>query len=218
MLYLDSARATDCADWWQTGIVSGITTNSTILTRSGATSLSATILKLLSCGPGEVHAQVLSEADEDAFSQAVSLAALDPRVRVKIPFVTSRGRSRAALIRRVRKAGVKVNITVCTSRSELYAALALAPEYLSILWCRTRDAGEEPAAVVQAVAARRSLTGSQTKLVIGSVREPGDITAALDSPCDIVTVPPELLDKWLVSPRSVDMARQFAKDAAGLTS
>ncbi|WP_037853680.1 transaldolase family protein [Streptomyces sp. NRRL S-340] len=213
---MDSATATDCADWRGTGIVSGVTTNSTILARSGATSLTAALRQILACGPDEVHAQILSEADEQAFLQATALAALDPRIRVKIPFVTSQGRSRAALIRRVREAGVRVNVTVCTSRAELYAALSLAPEYLSILWCRTRDAGEEPAAVVRAIATRRSLTGSATKLVIGSIREPADVTAALDSPCDIVTVPPAVLDKWLVSPRSVEMARQFAMDAAGL--
>ncbi|WP_181140305.1 transaldolase family protein [Streptomyces sp. Ru62] len=218
LLFLDSARDEDCTDWLQTGVVHGVTTNSTILARAGATSVSTAIKGILGHAPAEVHAQVLSEQDEVAFRQAIELAALDPRVRVKIPFVTSEGRRRAALIRRVREAGVSVNVTVCTSLAELYAALSLAPDYLSVLWCRTRDAGEDPAQVVRAVAARRAVTGVGTRLIVGSIREPGDVTAALGGPCDVVTVPPAVLGKWLDSPPSVVMARQFATDAEGLVA
>ncbi|MBG0851448.1 hypothetical protein I2W78_06205 [Streptomyces spinoverrucosus] len=218
MLYLDSATAEHCIDWLQTGLIQGVTTNSTLLAKADATSVSSAVKRILASGTAEVHAQVLSEADADAYQQAIALAGLDPRVRVKIPFVTSAGQCRAGLIRRARDAGVKVNVTVCTSRAELYAALLLQPEYLSLLWCRTRDAGEDPAQVVRAVTARRALTSTGTRLVIGSIREPADVTAALDTPCDIVTVPPAVLEKWIDHPRSVEMARQFATDAKGLVT
>ncbi|MET7458187.1 transaldolase family protein [Streptomyces sp. NPDC005574] len=215
---MDSVTAEHCTDWLQTGLIHGVTTNSTLLAKAGATSVSSTVKRILASGTAEVHAQVLSEADAEAAQQAMALASLDPRVRVKIPFVTSGGRCRAGLIRRVRDAGVKVNITVCTSRAELYAALLLHPEYLSLLWCRTRDAGEDPAQAVRAVAARRDQTSGDTRLVIGSIREPADVTAALDTPCDIVTVPPAVLEQWIDHPRSVEMARQFATDAEGLVA
>lgn len=217
MLYLDSAALADCTHWWPSGILHGVTTNSALMAAAGATSLTTTVKRILACGVPEVHAQVLSEQDGEALEQALVLAGLDPRIRVKIPFVTSQGRSRAALVRQAREAGVPVNVTVCTSRAELYAALALAPEYLSVLWCRTRDAGEDPAAVVRHLAERRELTGAATKLLVGSVREPADITAALDAPCDVVTVPPAVLQRWLDHPRSVEMAGQFAVGAARLT-
>nr|WP_260611462.1 transaldolase family protein [Streptomyces sp. WAC04770] len=216
LLYLDSAADGPCSDWIPTGLIHGVTTNSTLVAKAGATSVSSTVKRILDSGAAEVHAQVLSEADAEAYQQATALASLDPRVRVKIPFMTSAGRCRATLIRRVRDAGVKVNVTVCTSRAELYAALLLQPEYLSLLWCRTRDAGEDPAQAVRAVATRRALTSTGTRLLIGSIREPADVTAALDTPCDIVTVPPALLEQWIGHPRSMEMARQFATDAEGL--
>ncbi|MEU3860086.1 transaldolase family protein [Streptomyces sp. NPDC028722] len=218
LLFLDSAAAEDCAAWVGSGVVRGVTTNATILVRAGVSSVSAAVKEILTAEPGEVHAQVVSEDDEEALRQARELAGLDPRVRVKIPFVTSYGRHRAALIRRARAAGVPVNVTVCTSLAQLHTALSLEPEYLSVLWCRTRDAGEAPARIVAALAARRDRTGADTRLLIGSIREPADVTAALNAPCDIVTVPPAILGPWLDSPRSVEMARQFASDARGLVA
>lgn len=218
MLYLDSAAADECETWVGSGTVRGVTTNATILARAGAGSVSAAVKGILDWGPDEVHAQVLSESDDEAFDQATGLAGLDPRVRVKIPLVTSAGRHRAGLIRRAGQAGIPVNITVCTSQAELYLGLSLEPDYLSMLWCRTRDAGEDPARVLRALAARRDAAGIRTRLLIGSIRTPEDVTDALEAPSDVVTVPPAVLGPWLAGSRSAEMARQFAADAAGLVA
>jgi len=94
VLFLDSAD--DNAAWVTTAIVRGVTTNSTILTKAGESSVSTAVKRLLAGEPGELHVQVTSEQDDEAFDQARTLARTDPRIRVKIPFVTSDGRYREA--------------------------------------------------------------------------------------------------------------------------
>jgi transaldolase len=218
MLFLDSAAADDCAKWVTTAVVRGVTSNTTILTRAGETSVSAAVKRILAHEPEELHAPVLSEDDDEAFAQAEALAGLDPRVKIKIPIVASTGRYRSALIRRALASELPVNVTACISLPQLYVALSLGPGYVSVLWRRSRDAGADPAQMVRALAARRDLCGLNTHIVIGSIREPEDVTEALAQPADIVTVPPPVLDAWLASPASLVLAGQFAADAAGLTA
>jgi transaldolase len=218
VLFLDSADPDQCERWVAGGVAQGVTTNATILARSDEPSVTLAVKRILAHDPAEVHAQVLPEGDDEAFEHAVALAEVDRRVRVKIPFVTSEGRHRAALIRRACAAGIPVNVTACTSLAQLHAALSLGPAYVSVLWCRTRDAGFDPARTVEAVAGRRDRLGAGTRIVIGSIRAGEDVTDALAQATDIVTVPPPILRDWLDSPSSVEMARQFARDAAGLTA
>lgn len=217
MLFLDSADVRRSQPWLGTAMVRGITTNATLLRRAGVAPVQLTVKRLLALDPGELHVQVLSEDEETAYGEALSLAALDDRVKVKVPFVTSAGRYRSALIRRLGESGVAVNVTACTSLAQAYAALALRPAYVSLLWCRTRDAGESPAQVTASLARRRDRDVPDCRVLIGSIREAADVTAALDSHADIVTVPPAVLEDWLSSRASVDMAAQFAADAAELT-
>jgi len=208
MLFLDSIGIDDCATWVATEIVSGITCSTTILAKAGEISVSAAVRRILALEPMEVHALVLSECDDEAFAQAKMLAELDPRVKVKIPIVASVGRCRSALIRRS-----------CVSQlPQLYYALSLGPGYISVLRCRLRDAGTDPAQVVRSSAKRRDLFSLKTRIVMGSIREPDDVTEALTQPADIVTVPPLILEDGLDSPVSLGMAAQFAADAAGLTA
>jgi hypothetical protein len=71
------------------------------------------------------------------------------------------------------------------------------------------DAGTDLAQVVRSLAKRRD-----TRIVMGSIREPDDVTEALTQPAGIVAVPPSILEDWLASPASPGMAAQFAADAA----
>lgn len=216
MLFLDTADEAECAYWAGANIVQGVTTNSTLLRKAGLQSVTATATQILGIGVRELHVQVISEDDEQAFDQATGLAALDSRVRVKIPLVTADGRYRTGLVSRCGDAGIQVNVTACTTLSQGYAALALRPSYVSLLWCRTRDMGADPQRVIEALVARRDLLGADTKILAGSIREPGDATEALNSGTDIVTIPPQVLAPWLHSDASLAMARQFADDALGL--
>jgi transaldolase len=218
MLFLDSIGIDDCATWVATEIVSGITCSTTILAKAGEISVSAAVRRILALEPMEVHALVLSECDDEAFAQAKMLAELDPQVKVKIPIVASAGRCRSALIRRSCVSQLPVNVTASISLPQLYYALSLGPGYISVLRCRLRDAGTDPAQVVRSSAKRRDLFSLKTRIVMGSIREPDDVTEALTQPADIVTVPPLILEDGLDSPASLGMAAQFAADAAGLTA
>jgi transaldolase len=95
-------------------------------------------------------------------------------------------------------------------------AIGLGVRYVSVLWCRMRDAGEDPADTVTRLAGIRDRIGSHTKIVVGSVREVQDVTDATRAGADVVTVPPRILLDWFAVDRSVGVVRQFHDDAAGI--
>ena len=216
MLFLDSADEAECAQWVGGAALQGVTTNATLLRRAGARSVSGTARRILALNPPELHVQVSTEDDDDAFQQAVELAGLDDRVRVKIPFVTAAGRFRAGLVLRCLREKIDVNITACTTLAQAYLALSLQPRYVSLLWCRTRDAGDDPRLAVDALVRRRDRMGAETRVLVGSVRDPRDVNEALESAADVVTVPAGVLAPWLHADASIAMARQFRDDAVEL--
>ena len=75
------------------------------------------------------------------------------------------------------------------------------------------DTGTDLAQVVRSLAKRRD-----TRIVIGSIREPDDVIEALTQPAGIATVPPSILEYWSAGRASLGMAARFAADAAGLTA
>ncbi|MFG2133835.1 transaldolase family protein [Streptomyces sp. NPDC048751] len=216
MLFLDSADDAECAHWVATALVRGVTTNSTLLMKAGVKRATAAADRILGFGAPEVHVQVMAEEPERAFEQAGELAAFDPRIVVKIPFVTASGRLRTDVVGRCVETGIPVNVTACTTLAQGLAALAVGPRYVSLLWCRTRDTGEDPRRVVTSLVSRRDRLGNGTRALVGSVREPRDLTDALEAGADVVTVPPHVLGPWLSSDASLAMARQFRDDALGL--
>ncbi|WP_341855842.1 transaldolase family protein [Brachybacterium sp. GPGPB12] len=216
-VFIDSADVEECARWFATGLVVGATTNSTLVRGAGAPSLRNLAGQLLALDPNESHLQVLSEDPAEAFDQAKTLGARDDRVRVKIPLLTGSGELRTSLISRCAQNGIKVNVTACTTPGQAMAAVGLGVSHVSLLWCRMRDAGINPARALEQVTAHRDRSGLSARTVIGSIREPADVSDALAAGADVVTVPPPVLRAWLAPDPSRLLAEQFSADSAYLT-
>ena len=178
-VYVDSADVEECAYWFATGLVVGTTANSTLVRTAGALSLCDLAGQLLALDPTELHLQVLPEDPAEAFDQARTLAAQGDKVRVKIPLLTGSGELRTSLISRCAQNGIKVNVTACTTPGQAMAAVGLGVSHVSLLWCRMRDAGINPARALKQVTAHRDRSGLSAKPVIGSIRKPADASDAL---------------------------------------
>jgi len=213
MIFVDSAQYEQCAHWLSQSLVQGVTTNSSILRKADEHCLTDLAKRILAHNPRELRLQVISEASDEAFHQAETLAGLDDRIRVKVPFMTSQGHFRTSLISRCVDAGIRTNVTACTTMAQGFAAVALGVSHVSLLWCRMKDADVDPAEAVGQVARHRDRTGLPAAIVIGSIRDPRDVTDAVNAGADIVTVAPQILAVWLHSNGSVEMAQQFREDA-----
>lgn len=210
-------------------IITGMTTNPTLMRKVGLTDFEAfarDILQSVTAKP--LSLEVFSDEFAEMKRQALKINGWGENVYVKIPITNTRGESALPLIGELAGDGVKLNVTAILTREQVRgvaAALnAAVPAVVSVFAGRIADTGVDPApAMVESKNILAQLP--RAELLWASVREVLNIFQANDCGCDIVTVPHDILGKALkmsgmdLAELSLDTVKMFANDAkaAGFT-
>jgi len=194
MLFIDSADLTDIAFAFDHGVVRGVTTNPLFLKPEAHRE---TLPKILSASTGPVSVQV-SGARDTWQAQAKGLFGRDPRLVVKVPCVPEGLR----LVHRLYGNRLSFNVTGVMSAAQATVAAATGAGYVSVFWCRARDAKLDPADAIRA--AKRD----SASVIVGSIRSPEDVVDALFAGADIVTVPPKILRAMFDHPKTDEFIEQ----------
>jgi len=181
-------------------LISGMTTNPSLMRKAGVTNyreFCKDILQSVTRKPisFEVFADDLAQME----SQALEIATWGKNIYVKIPSITTEGRSTAPLIAKLSKAGIQLNVTaVFTTAQSIEIAQALrggAPSYLSVFAGRIADTGLDPMAFVSASVEICSALEPKIEVLWASTREIYNLLQAKQSGCSIITVPNDILKK-----------------------
>ncbi len=159
--------------------------------------------------------------------QALRIAGWGENVYVKIPITNTRRQSSAALVGRLARQGVKVNVTAMMTLEQVEAVLPHLedgpPSYLSIFAGRVADAGFDPLPLMCA-ALERMRAHPHIELIWASPRELFNIVQADRLGCHVITVTHDLLKKLPTLGKnmdefSLDTVKMFRDDAvaAGYT-
>lgn len=210
-------------------VITGMTTNPTLMRKAGLTDFEAfarDILKSITVKP--LSLEVFSDEFPEMKRQALKIKAWGANVYVKIPITNTRGESSLPLIKELAAEGVKLNVTAILTLDQVRgvaAALnAKVPSVVSVFAGRIADTGVDPVGIM--VESKKLLAGQpQAELLWASVREVLNIFQANDCGCHIVTVPHDILGKALkmagmdLGALSLDTVKMFATDAkaAGFT-
>lgn len=215
-LFLDSANLTEIDEALQRGIVSGITTNPSILSREEKGDFLTHIRAIL----GRVHyysadnipvsVEVFTNRLDEMLTQAKRLVAdlADPSVVIKIPV----GWDELAVIRELSDNGIWVNCTCCMSYNQAILAALAGAKYVSLFWGRIKDTGADAATVVRHVRATFREWNHPAEIIVGSIRHLMDVNEAFQAGADIVTVPFKFLESMTRHPKTDEAVRQFLDD------
>ena len=221
-LYADGADLRDMVAAREAGIVTGFTTNPSLMKKSGVTDYEPFARKALEAVAGmpisfEVFADEFSEMER----QARLIATWGEGVYVKIPVTNTRGESAVPLIRRLSKAGVKLNVTAILTLQQVQDVVeALDPDtpaIVSVFAGRIADTGRDPVPLMRE--ARTILDRKpKSQLLWASSRELLNVFQAQDCGCHIITVTPEILKKLAMVGKpldelSLDTVKMFHQDA-----
>lgn len=213
----------------QNPIISGMTTNPSLMKKAGITDYRAfckDILKTITTKP--ISFEVFADDFETMEKQGREIATWGSNVYVKIPVQNSEGKSAMPLVKTLAQAGVKLNVTaIYTVKQVAETCDALkggAASIVSIFAGRAADLGHDPAPVVAEGAKLCRATGPQVECLWASTREVYNILQAEQLGCQIITVPFDIIEK-LAAPHksleelSLDTVRIFKKDseAAGFS-
>ena len=223
-IFADGADLQGIAELARQPYIDGVTTNPTLMRKVGLTdyeSFARAVLNEVKVKP--ISFEVFSDDFSEMRRQALKMHQWQENIYVKIPITNTRGESSIPLIEQLAREGVKLNITaVLTPRQVKAVAAALdptVPAIVSVLAGRIADTGVDPLPIMtKSVKIVSDLP--KAELLWASVREVLNVFQAAACRCHIVTVPHDILKKFVelagrdLDELSLDTVRMFHRDAA----
>jgi transaldolase len=221
-IFADGADRAGILELYRNPLITGFTTNPTLMRNAGITDYEAFAREILQAIPGRpISLEVFSDDFAEMETQARRIASWGENVYVKIPVTNTQGESAISLIRSLAKSGVKQNVTALMTLSQVRdvaAALGSGPSAcISVFAGRVADTGRDPVPMM-AAAVQMMAIYPQLELIWASPRELLNIFHADQVGCHIITVTHDLLKKLSLVGKdldeySLDTVKMFRNDA-----
>jgi len=221
-IFADGADKTGMLEMAAKPFVKGLTTNPTLMRKAGIIDYKAFALDVLKdIKDKPISFEVFSDDFEEMERQAIQIAGWADNVYVKIPVTNTKREPAYALVQRLSKRGIKLNVTAIMTLTQVREVVAnldpAVPSYVSVFAGRIADTGRDPVPLM--AAAVELLRGMpQAELIWASPRELLNIFQADSIGCHIITVTNDVLKKLdLIGKNlddySLDTVKMFYNDA-----
>jgi transaldolase len=211
-IFLDTANIDQIKKATRLGIVSGITTNPTLVSKEGTAGLAdyqKTVQEICSIIPGPVSVEVLTGGVETMIKQARLIATWAPNVVIKIP-ATSEGLEVTSALA---KEGIKVNFTLCFSLNQALLGALAGAAYVSPFVGRLDDAGHNGMKLVKDIVdVFKKYPEIKTEVIAASIRHPEHCVAAAKAGAHIATIPYSVLMQMIQHPLTDVGVARFLSD------
>ncbi|MFA5316983.1 MAG: fructose-6-phosphate aldolase [Dehalococcoidales bacterium] len=206
-IFLDTANIEQIRDAVRLGVISGVTTNPTLVSKeTGA--YRDLIREICSIVPGSVSAEVLGETAAEMVSEAREIVTWATNIAVKIP-ATAAGLEATAILARE---DIKVNFTLCFSLNQALLAALAGATYVSPFVGRLDDAGHDGMALVKEIVEVYNHYGFETQVIAASIRHTRHCVLAAQAGSHIATVPHQVLMQMIRHPLTDAGVERFRND------
>ncbi len=198
-LFIDTANIEEIAALDRMGIISGVTTNPTLIAREGhdPDTMAVRIANLVS---GPVSYEAISDDAEGIVAEGLKIAAMAPNMVVKVP-LTGQG---LEAIRRLSLYGVKTNATLIFNENQALLAARAGATYVSLFIGRLVDNGFDAIGITRNTRMIIDMNDLEAEIIAASIRNTEQVTQCALAGAHIATVPYKIL---------CDMARHPLTDA-----
>ena len=190
-IFIDSANPKDIYNCVETGLVDGVTTNPTLIKRSGL-------------NPDDVYRQVLDMGIEDVSMEVVG--SFEDMMRESDRLINKFGNSYSTIkvpmtpeginvCKVLSFQGIRVNVTLIFSAAQAILAAKAGARYASVFVGRCDDNSVAGLEVVRSVAELYGRQGVKTRVLSASIRDVYKVTRSFYNGADIVTIPPTIFHK-----------------------
>ena len=198
-IFCDSADFKTIKKLNKNSLVDGFTTNPSLMRLAGAKNYKNYSLKLLTvCKKKPISLEVFADTHEQMLKQAEIINSWGKNVYVKIPVINSKGLFSGKVIKILSKEGVKLNITAVYTASQVKKILKninkKSKTIISIFAGRMSDVGKDPVPIVKE-SVRLAKRFKNTKILWASTREAYNYLQAKNCGCQIITMPPPIIEK-----------------------
>jgi len=208
--FIDTADVAEIRDLAATGLVDGVTTNPSLVAKSGRPFLDV-VREICGVVEGPVSAEVTATDFETMLKEGHKLARLADNVAVKVPLTPAGLKTCKALA----GDGIKVNVTLCFSPAQAILAAKAGAAYVSPFVGRLDDVGSDGMALIaDIVQIYRSYDYFTTEVLVASVRHPIHVVEAAKMGADVATLPPAVLRQMFNHPLTEKGLAAFLADWA----
>jgi len=206
--FIDSADVEEIQNLTDTGLIDGVTTNPSLITKTGRNFLTV-IEEICSIVSGPVSAEVTATDYETMIREGEKLSSLGTNVAVKVP-LTFDG-LKACKILSDKK--IMVNVTLCFSSSQAILAAKAGATFISPFVGRLDDIALNGMDLISDICEIYSNYPSiKTEVLVASVRSSKHVTEAGRLGADIVTIPGQTLRQLYDHPLTDKGLDAFLKD------
>lgn len=214
--FLDTADTKSWQEWMPTGLFYGLTSNPVLLERAGEACTLPNLTRLatqaFNMGAREFHAQTWGETVDALTDNGVALAAIDPRVFVKVPITLNGTLASARLIARK----IPVTTTALYAAHQAGTSMALGAAYAAPYLGRMDESGRDGHGTVISMQRMIRAMESPMRLLVASLRRVESIPALIEQGVDTFTLGPSLLPALFKDDATLSAARDFERAAAAM--
>ena len=221
-IFCDSADYATIKKLNNNSLVSGFTTNPSLMKQSGAKNYKNYSLKLLKvCKKKPISLEVFGDTFDQMLRQAMIINSWGKNVYVKIPVVNSKGLYSGKVISVLSKKGIKLNITAVYTVEQVKKILKSVNKksktIISIFSGRMSDVGKDPIPIIKE-SVRLTKKMKKVEILWASTREAYNYSQAKDCGCSIITMPSAIIEKIskfgkTYQELTLDTLRKFLKDS-----
>jgi transaldolase len=196
--FLDTADLNEIRPAVEAGLIDGITTNPSLLSRmAGSEGDPRAILEeICRTVPGPISAEVVATDTESMLNEGRKLARIADNIVVKVP-LTSAG---LMACRKFRAEGIQVNVTLCFSPTQAILAAKAGATFISPFIGRLDDVSMDGMELISQIVQIYHNYDFTTEVLVASVRHPMHVVQAAMLGADIATMPAKVLNQLIRHP------------------
>ena len=190
-IFLDTADYRAIKDRYETGLVSGITTNPTLVRKSGVDYFDFISRLSRDFSFESISAEVDGNTADDMLQNAQEYIAIGSEVTIKLP-LTREGLIACKILS---EQGVKTNVTLCFSASQAVMTALAGATYISPFVGRMNDNSFSGVELVRAIGGLYGTKRVETKVLAASLRDVHHVSRCFLYGADVCTLPTSVFDK-----------------------
>ncbi len=193
--FADTAEISEIRDLAETGLLDGVTTNPSLVHKSGRDFLEV-LKEICSVCSGPVSAEVVAVDYEGMLAQAEKLRRVADNVAIKVPLTQAGLKACNTLT----DDGTMVNVTLCFSAAQALLAAKAGATFISPFVGRLDDVGSSGMELISEVRMIYDNYDFETEILVASVRSPIHVVEAAKIGADVMTAPPKIIHQLFKHP------------------
>ena len=206
-LFLDTADIEEIREINRWGVLSGVTTNPSLVAKEGQDP-NIVWKEILETVDGDISLETTEPQADAMYEQGLGLAQMAPNAVVKVP-MTAEGLSAG---KRLVDDGIKINVTLVFSPAQAILAAEIGAYIVSPFLGRLDDVGSDWMGMLRAITEIYAVQGYTTNVLAASLRHPMHVIESALAGADIATMPYDVFTKLVKHPLTDQGLEKFQTD------